>query len=83
MLLWVIGMFISVARLAVMAWLTIVSCVVNLESASIFPLEVMLSIFRYGYAALLYNPSRALRTIVFGTKNHGTFTLFLTSCVET
>ncbi|KAJ2917992.1 hypothetical protein MD484_g2452, partial [Candolleomyces efflorescens] len=39
-------------------------------SVSIFPLEVMPSIFKYGYAAPFYNLSRALRTIVFGTKSH-------------
>ncbi|KAJ2917989.1 hypothetical protein MD484_g2447, partial [Candolleomyces efflorescens] len=39
-------------------------------SVAIFPLEVMPSIFRYGHAAPFYNLSRALRTVVFGTKNH-------------
>ncbi|KAJ2921996.1 hypothetical protein H1R20_g15099, partial [Candolleomyces eurysporus] len=39
-------------------------------SVSIFPLEVMPSIFRYGYAAPFYNLSKALRTVVFGTKNN-------------
>ncbi|KAJ2917965.1 hypothetical protein MD484_g2461, partial [Candolleomyces efflorescens] len=43
--------------------------IINL-SVSIFPIEVMPSIFRYGYAAPFYNLSKALRTIVFGTKNH-------------
>ncbi|KAJ2923986.1 hypothetical protein H1R20_g13109, partial [Candolleomyces eurysporus] len=39
-------------------------------SVSIFPIEVLPGIFRYGYAVPFYNLSRALRTIVFGTKNH-------------
>ncbi|KAJ2922000.1 hypothetical protein H1R20_g15095, partial [Candolleomyces eurysporus] len=39
-------------------------------SVSIFPLEVMPSIFKYGYAAPFYNLSKALRTVVFGTKNN-------------
>ncbi|KAF9463855.1 hypothetical protein BDZ94DRAFT_1217283 [Collybia nuda] len=35
----------------------------------IFPIEVMPAIFRYGYATPFYNISRAVRCIVFGTKN--------------
>ncbi|TFK35230.1 hypothetical protein BDQ12DRAFT_688429 [Crucibulum laeve] len=35
----------------------------------IFPLEVLPSIYRYGYAAPFYNVSQAMRTIIFGTKN--------------
>ncbi|KAH6910148.1 hypothetical protein BKA70DRAFT_1560776 [Coprinopsis sp. MPI-PUGE-AT-0042] len=38
-------------------------------STCIFPLQVLPKIFRYGYAMPFYNLSRALRTIVFGTKN--------------
>ncbi|KAF8965752.1 hypothetical protein BDZ97DRAFT_1810828 [Flammula alnicola] len=43
--------------------------IVNI-SVCIFPLEVMPSIFRYGHAAPFYNVSRAMRTVIFGTKNH-------------
>lgn len=38
-------------------------------SVSIFPIEVLPGIFRYGYAFPFYNLSKALRTIVFGTKD--------------
>ncbi|PPR07128.1 hypothetical protein CVT24_010478 [Panaeolus cyanescens] len=38
-------------------------------SVSTFPIEVMPKIFRYGYAAPFYNVSRAMRTVIFGTKN--------------
>ncbi|KAJ7275932.1 hypothetical protein C8J57DRAFT_1177506 [Mycena rebaudengoi] len=38
-------------------------------SVSIFPIPVLPGIFGYGYAAPFYNISRAVRTIVFGTKN--------------
>ncbi|KAF9540263.1 hypothetical protein CPC08DRAFT_650973 [Agrocybe pediades] len=34
-----------------------------------FPIQVLPSIFRYGYAAPFYNVSRSIRTIVFGTRN--------------
>jgi hypothetical protein len=40
-------------------------------SVSIFPIPVLPGIFGYGYAAPFYNISRAVRTIVFGTKNTG------------
>ncbi|KAG2018543.1 hypothetical protein CC2G_007972 [Coprinopsis cinerea AmutBmut pab1-1] len=43
--------------------------IVNL-SVSIFPIEVLPVVYRYGYAVPFYNMSKALRTIVFGTKNH-------------
>lgn len=38
-------------------------------SVALYPLEVLPSIYRYGYAAPFYNVSRAIRSIVFGTKN--------------
>lgn len=38
-------------------------------SVCFLPIEVMPHIFRYGYAAPFYNVSRAVRTIIFGTKN--------------
>ncbi|KAF9044944.1 hypothetical protein BJ165DRAFT_1347224 [Panaeolus papilionaceus] len=38
-------------------------------SVSTFPIEVLPIIFRYGYAAPFYNVSRAMRTVIFGTKN--------------
>lgn len=42
--------------------------IVNI-SVCIFPIEVLPRVFHYGYAAPFYNVSRAMRTIVFGTKN--------------
>ncbi|KAF5374176.1 hypothetical protein D9615_008810 [Tricholomella constricta] len=38
-------------------------------SVCIFPIEVMPVVFRYGYAVPFYNISRAVRSIVYGTKN--------------
>ncbi|KDR66503.1 hypothetical protein GALMADRAFT_80808 [Galerina marginata CBS 339.88] len=38
-------------------------------SVCVFPMEVMPKFFHYGYAVPFYNVSRAMRTIVFGTKN--------------
>ncbi|KAJ8523129.1 hypothetical protein ONZ45_g404 [Pleurotus djamor] len=39
-------------------------------SVSLFPIDLLPGIFRYGYGAPFYNISRAMRTIVFGTKNN-------------
>jgi len=38
-------------------------------SVSIFPIEVLPGIFRYGHGFPFYNIARGLRTVVFGTKN--------------
>ncbi|KAG6834637.1 hypothetical protein H0H93_008453, partial [Arthromyces matolae] len=38
-------------------------------SVCIYPIDVLPVVFRYGYAAPFYNVSRAVRTIIFGTKN--------------
>ncbi|KIK00498.1 hypothetical protein K443DRAFT_679145 [Laccaria amethystina LaAM-08-1] len=38
-------------------------------SVCIYPIEVLPRIFHYGYVAPFYNISRAMRTIIFGTKN--------------
>ncbi|KJA21331.1 hypothetical protein HYPSUDRAFT_42197 [Hypholoma sublateritium FD-334 SS-4] len=38
-------------------------------SVCTFPIEVLPNFYRYGYAMPFYNVSRAMRTIVFGTKN--------------
>lgn len=40
-------------------------------SVCAFPIEVLPHFYRYGYAMPFYNVSRAMRTIVFGTKNRG------------
>ena len=44
-------------------------------SVCIFPIDVMPIFFRYGYAAPLYNISRGMRTIIFGTKNSSEYLL--------
>ena len=41
-------------------------------SVCLLPIPVLPRIFHYGYAAPFYSVSRAVRTIVFGTKNSGT-----------
>ncbi|KAH9474354.1 Nitrosoguanidine resistance protein SNG1, partial [Psilocybe cubensis] len=46
-----------------------ITWIISNVAVCIFPIEVMPIIFRYGYAAPFYNVSRAMRTIVFGTKN--------------
>ncbi|KAF8184678.1 hypothetical protein BJ912DRAFT_853007 [Pholiota molesta] len=38
-------------------------------SVNVYPLEVLPRIFHYGFGAPFYNYSKAVRTIVFGTKN--------------
>ncbi|KAJ7291793.1 hypothetical protein C8J57DRAFT_1458501 [Mycena rebaudengoi] len=43
--------------------------IVSNISVSIFPIQVLPHIYRYGYAFPFYNISRAVRTIVFSTKN--------------
>lgn len=42
-------------------------------SVVFFPVEILPSIYRYGYAMPFYNVSRAVRTILFRTRNEGTF----------
>ncbi|TFK23383.1 hypothetical protein FA15DRAFT_642627 [Coprinopsis marcescibilis] len=39
-------------------------------SVTLFPIEVLPTLFRYGYAWPFYNTSVALRTVIFGTENH-------------
>ncbi|KAJ7706689.1 hypothetical protein B0H17DRAFT_1156325 [Mycena rosella] len=38
-------------------------------SVSVFPLQILPHVYRYGYAFPFYNISRAVRTILFGTQN--------------
>ncbi|KZP19996.1 hypothetical protein FIBSPDRAFT_827555 [Athelia psychrophila] len=45
-------------------------CVLSANvSVSFYPIEALPGIFRYGYASPFYNVSRAVRTILFNTKN--------------
>ncbi|KAJ7200309.1 hypothetical protein GGX14DRAFT_524825 [Mycena pura] len=43
--------------------------IVTNVSVCVYPLQVLPHIYRYGYGFPFYNISRAVRTIVFGTKN--------------
>ncbi|KAJ7739611.1 hypothetical protein B0H16DRAFT_1891055 [Mycena metata] len=43
--------------------------IISNVSVSVFPLPVLPDIYRYGYVSPFYNISRAVRSIVFGTKN--------------
>ncbi|KIY53209.1 hypothetical protein FISHEDRAFT_33652 [Fistulina hepatica ATCC 64428] len=43
--------------------------VISNVSVLILPIEVMPNIYRYGYAWPIYNTSRSILTIIFGTKN--------------
>jgi len=38
-------------------------------SVSFFPIEILPTVFRYGYATPFYNVSKAVRTLLFNTKN--------------
>lgn len=38
-------------------------------SVAVLPIQVQNHLYRYGYAMPFYNVSRAVRTIIFGTKN--------------
>ncbi len=42
-------------------------------SVAIYPLQALPHVYRYGYAFPFYNISRAVRAIVFRTKNEGAF----------
>ncbi|KAJ8455022.1 hypothetical protein ONZ45_g6178 [Pleurotus djamor] len=43
--------------------------IISNVSTCFYPLEALPSFYRYGYATPFYNVSRAVRTIVFGTRN--------------
>ncbi|KAF8884553.1 hypothetical protein CPB84DRAFT_1789019 [Gymnopilus junonius] len=46
-----------------------ITWIITNVSVCSFPMEVMPKVFNYGHAAPFFNVSRALRTIIFGTKN--------------
>lgn len=54
--------------------LTAVSPPANV-AVTVFPIEVLPILYRYGYAVPFYNISKIARTVVFGTKNEGTAVL--------
>jgi Protein of unknown function (DUF3533) len=43
--------------------------IVGNVSVCSYPIELLPTIYRYGYAAPFYNVSHAARSIIFGTKN--------------
>jgi len=46
-----------------------ITWIITNVSVCIFPIDVMPHIFRYGYGAPFYNVNRAMRTVIFNTKN--------------
>ncbi|KDQ49517.1 hypothetical protein JAAARDRAFT_42844 [Jaapia argillacea MUCL 33604] len=55
----------------------IIWLIVNV-SVCLFPIQILPTIFRYGFATPFYNVSRAVRSIVFGTRNQRVSALSLT-----
>lgn len=51
-------------------------------SVVFFPVEILPTIFRYGYATPFYNLSNATRTILFRTKNQRASEFFLLPCKQ-
>jgi hypothetical protein len=47
-------------------------------SVSLFPIEIMPTIYRYGYAMPFYNVQRVVRTVLFSTRNQGMFMFMFT-----
>jgi hypothetical protein len=45
--------------------------IISNVSVAVFPLQVLPHLYRYGYVFPFYNISRAVRSIVFRTKNDG------------
>ncbi|KAJ6631325.1 hypothetical protein B0H10DRAFT_1772417, partial [Mycena sp. CBHHK59/15] len=60
---------ITVVTVRFIPFFLILWIISNLSIAQ-FPPEAMPPVYRYGYAFPFYNISRAVRTIVFSTKNH-------------
>jgi len=46
-----------------------ITWIITNVSVCIYPIDVMPYIFRYGYGAPFYNVNRAMRTVIFNTKN--------------
>jgi hypothetical protein len=51
----------------------LITWIISNVSVAIYPLQALPHVYRYGYAFPFYNISRAVRTIVFRTKNEGAF----------
>jgi len=46
-----------------------ITWIITNVSVCIFPIDIMPHVFRYGYGAPFYNVNRAMRTVIFNTKN--------------
>ncbi|EJD42086.1 hypothetical protein AURDEDRAFT_105676 [Auricularia subglabra TFB-10046 SS5] len=78
---WAISFFgMSALGLAVESLVTIMTVrfvpfflilwIITNVSVAFYPLELLPGVFKYGYAAPFYHVGRAVRTILFGTKNY-------------
>jgi hypothetical protein len=47
--------------------------IISNVSVSYYPIEILPTIYRYGYGTPFYNVARATRTIIFRTRNQGVF----------
>ncbi|KAJ7761796.1 hypothetical protein B0H16DRAFT_1530565 [Mycena metata] len=47
----------------------LITWIISNVSVAVWPLQVLPHVYRYGYAFPFYNASRAVRVVVFGTKN--------------
>jgi hypothetical protein len=54
----------------------LITWIISNVSVAIYPLQALPHVYRYGYAFPFYNISRAVRAIVFRTKNEGAFLSF-------
>lgn len=71
--------YINYSGLALEAMLTVLTTrfvpfflilwIISNVSVSVFPIQVLPHVYRYGYAFPFYNVSRAIRAIIFTTKN--------------
>ncbi|TFK39062.1 hypothetical protein BDQ12DRAFT_604534 [Crucibulum laeve] len=48
----------------------LIAWIISNVSVCIFPIDMLPTVYRYGYGAPFYNVSRSIRTIAFGTKNN-------------
>ncbi|TFY61383.1 hypothetical protein EVG20_g7085 [Dentipellis fragilis] len=59
---------VTILTVRFIAFFLIIWLIANV-SVCFFPIPLLPGVFRYGYATPFYNVQRAVRTIVFGTKN--------------
>ena len=80
LVLWIIGAYLSFVNIFCCVYSSVVVNVVNV-SVVFFPVEILPTIFRYGYATPFYNVGNATRTILFGTRNQGALPPKAFSCL--